>query len=76
MLLPTPPVKVAESIPLQEARGQSLEIVHWKLMDDANGTTEDPDAVRSRIGCDTGKHVRPRGCDAGDTTSQGVQKKL
>ena len=44
----TEKLEVAESIPLQEARAQSLEIVHGKWLDDAKGTPEDPDAVRSR----------------------------
>ena len=29
--------------------------------------------MRSIADCDTGKHVCPRGCDAGDTTNQSVQ---
>ena len=53
----------AQPIQLQEARAQSLEIVYGKWLDDAIGTPEG----------NTGKHVRPRGCDAGDTTNQGVQ---
>ena len=56
-------LEVAEPIPLQEARAQNLEIVYGKWLDDAKG----------QIGCNTGQHVRPRGCDAGDTTNQGVQ---
>ena len=41
--------EVAEPIQLQEARAQSLETVHGKWLDDAKGTPEDPDAVRSRL---------------------------
>ena len=59
-------LEVAEPIQLQEARSQSLEIVYGKWLDDVKGTPEDPDAVKEQIGCNTGKHVRPRGCDAGD----------
>ena len=36
-------------VPLQQARAQSLEIVCGKWLDDAKGTPEDPDAVRSRL---------------------------
>ena len=32
-----------------------------------------PRCGQEQIGCNTGKHVRPRGCDAGDTTNQSVQ---
>ena len=42
-------LEVAEPIQLQEARAQSLEIVYGKWLDDAKGTPEDPDAVRSRL---------------------------
>ena len=42
-------LEVAEPIQLQEARAQSLEIVCGKWLDDAKGTPEDPDAVRSRL---------------------------
>ena len=41
-------LEVAEPVQLQEARAQSLEIVYGKWLDDANGTPEGPDAVRSR----------------------------
>ena len=41
--------EVSEPIPLQEARAQSLEIVCGKWLDDATGTPEHPDAVRSRL---------------------------
>ena len=41
---------VAEPIQLQEVRAQNLEIVHGEWLDDAKGTSEDPDAVRSRLG--------------------------
>ena len=41
--------EVAEPIQLQEARAQNLEIVYGKWLDDAKGTPEDPDAVRSRL---------------------------
>ena len=40
---------MAESIQLQEARAQNLEIVHGKWLDDVRGTPEDPKAVRSRL---------------------------
>ena len=56
-------LEVAESIPLQEAGAQSLEIVHGKWLDDAEGTPED----------DTGQHACLRRCDADDNTNQGVQ---
>ena len=42
-------LEVAEPIQLQEARAQNLEIVYGKWLDDAKGTPEDPDAVRSRL---------------------------
>ena len=42
-------LQVAEPIQLQEARAQGLEIVHGKWLDDAKGTLENPDAVRSRL---------------------------
>ena len=42
-------LEVAEPVQLQEARAQSLEIVYGKWLDDAKGTPEDPDAVRSRL---------------------------
>ena len=42
-------LEVAEPIQLQEARTQSLEIVYGKWLDDAKGTPEDVDAVRSRL---------------------------
>ena len=42
-------LEVAEPNQLQEARAQSLEIVCGKWLDDAKGTPEDPDAVRSRL---------------------------
>ena len=42
-------LEVAEPIQLQEARAQSLEIVYEEWLDDAIGTPEDPDAVRSRL---------------------------
>ena len=45
----TEKLEVAESIPLQEARAQSLEIVYGKWLDDAKGTPEDTDAVWSRL---------------------------
>ena len=41
--------EVAEPIQSQEARAQSLETVYGKWLDDAKGTPEDPDAVRSRL---------------------------
>ena len=31
-----------------------------------------PQSDQEQIGCNTGEHVRPRGCDAGDTTNQSV----
>ena len=40
---------MAEPIQLQEARGQSLEIVYGKWLDDTKGTPDDPDAVRNRL---------------------------
>ena len=40
---------MAEPIQLQEARAQNLEIVYGKWLDDAKGTPEDLDAVRSRL---------------------------
>ena len=42
-------LEVAEPIPLQEARAKSPESVCGKWLDDAKGTPEDPDAVRSRL---------------------------
>ena len=42
-------LEVAESIQLQESRAQSVEIVYGKWFNDAKGTLEDPDAVRSRL---------------------------
>ena len=42
-------LEVAEPIQLQESRAQSLEIVYGKWLDDAKGTPEDADAVRSRL---------------------------
>ena len=42
-------LEVAEPIQLQEAGAQSLEIVCGKCLDDAKGTTEESDAVRSRL---------------------------
>ena len=42
-------LEVAEPIQLQEARAQILEIVYGKRLDDAKGTPEDPDAVKSRL---------------------------
>ena len=42
-------LEAAEPIQLQEARAQNLEIVDGKWLDDAKGTPEDPDAVRSRM---------------------------
>ena len=61
---------VAEPIQLQEARAQSLETVCGKWLDDAKGTPEDPDAVRSKL---VATQVNTRRCDAGDTTNQGVR---
>ena len=40
---------MAEHIPLQEAVVQSQEIVRGNRLDNAKGTLEDPDAVRSRL---------------------------
>ena len=60
-------LQLAESIQLQEATAQNLETVYEKWLDDAKGTPEDLDAARSRLVA-TGKHARPRGCDAGDTS--------
>ena len=52
-------LEVAEPIQLQEARAQSLEIVYGKWLDDARGTPEDPDAVRSRlVATQVNTHVR------------------
>ena len=42
-------LEVVEPIQLQEARAQSLENVYEKWLDDAEGTLEDLDAVRSRL---------------------------
>ena len=42
-------LEAAEPIQLQEARAQNLEIVDGKWLDDAKGTPEDPDAIRSRL---------------------------
>ena len=42
-------LEVADTIQLQEARAQSLEIVYGKWLDDAKGTPKDRDAVRSRL---------------------------
>ena len=42
-------LEVAEPIQLQDARTQNLETVYGKWLDDATGTPEDPDAVRSRL---------------------------
>ena len=42
-------LEVAETVPLQEARAQNLEVVYGKWLDDAKGTLEDPAAVRSRL---------------------------
>ena len=42
-------LEVAQPIQLQEARAQSLEIVHGKWLDDAKGTPEDLDAVMSKL---------------------------
>ena len=69
----TEKLEVAEHIPLQEAVVYNQESVRGKWLDDAKGTPEDPDAVRSRLVCDTGTQVCPRGCDAGDATNQCVQ---
>ena len=41
--------EVAEPIQLQEARAHNPEILYGKWLDDAKGTPEDPDAVRSRM---------------------------
>ena len=38
-----------DKLEVAEARAQSLEIVYGKWLDDAKGTLEDPDAVRSRL---------------------------
>ena len=46
-------LEVAESIPLKEARAQSLEIVH--------GDVGRPRCGQEQIGCNTGQHARPRG---------------
>ena len=52
-------LEVAEPIQLQEARAQSLEIVYGKWLDDAKGTPEDLDAVRSRlVATQVNTHVR------------------
>ena len=40
---------VAQPIQLREVRAQSLETVYGEWLDDAKGTPEDPDAVRSRL---------------------------
>ena len=67
-------LEVAEPIQLQEARDQNLEIVYGKWLDDAErGTSEDHGCGQEQIGCDTSKHVRTRGRDAGHTTNQSVQ---
>ena len=49
--------------------GDCLREVVGRCERDARG----PRCGQEQIGCDTGKHVRPRGCDAGDTTNQSVQ---
>ena len=66
-------LEVAEPIQLQEARVKSLEIVYGKWLDDVKRDARGPRCGQEQIGCNTGKHVRPRGCDAGDTTNQSVQ---
>ena len=66
-------LKVAEEIQLQEARAQSLEIVYGKWLDHAKGTPADLDAVRSRLVATQANTHAPRGCDADDSTNQGVQ---
>ena len=58
---------MAEHLPLQEAVVQSQESVRGKWLGDAKGTSEDPDAVRSRLVA-TQVHT-----DAGDATNQSVQ---
>ena len=52
-------LEVAEPIQFQEARSQSLEIVYGNRLDDAKGTPEDSDAVRSRLVATERKHVCP-----------------
>ena len=52
---------------------KSLEIVCRKWLDDAKKKARRRTRMRSIADCDTGKHVCPRGCDAGDTTNQSVQ---
>ena len=42
-------LEMAEPIQLQEARAHSLEMIYGTWLDDANGTPEDLDAVRSRL---------------------------
>ena len=42
-------LEVAGRIPLHEARAQNLEIVHGKWLDDAEGTLDDPAAVRNKL---------------------------
>ena len=69
-------LEVAEPIHLQEARAQNLEIVFGKWLDDVKGDARGPKSGQEQIGCNTGEHVRPRGCDAGDTTNQSVQNHL
>ena len=49
--------------------GKCLREVVGRRERDARG----PKSGQEQIGCNTGEHVRPRGCDAGDTTNQSVQ---
>ena len=64
-----------EKLEVAAARSQSpesgncLREVVGRRERDARG----PKSGQEQIGCNTGEHVRPRGCHAGDTTNQSVQ---
>ena len=72
-LVITEKLEVAEPIQLQEARVKSLEIVYGKVAGRCERDARGPRCGQEQIVCNTGKHVRPRGCDAGDTANQSVQ---